>query len=193
MAIINTKNGEEILVFGVLPIPINSSLTNSYKVSVSSSNRFNHIRDDSNDEKKPSYSLEFFTDYTINLEVISDGGVGSELIRALSAFTGKYSGYVDDKKEVEDLCTFDADGNSIKKLELTALGKVSNIIKQAYEIGTRISYIGRNYLFFDLAIYSITSSVDENDPNIINYTFSCTDEYSATTQKNTTTTVQVGK
>lgn len=186
MAIINSKNGEELLVLGVVPIPINSELTNSYKVSVSKQSRFTKTRVDSNTDIKPKYSTQTFTDYTINLEVISDGGVGSELIRLIEAFTSKYSSYIDDKKEVEGICYFDAKGNTIKKYELSALGKTAKIIKQAYEIGTRVSYLGSKYLFFDLALYNISSNVDENDPNIMYYTISCTDEYLATAQLNQT-------
>ena len=193
MAIINTKDGEELLVLGVIPIPINSSLTNSYKASVRKESKFNRVRHDANTEAKPEYELQIYTDYTINLEVVYDGGAGSEVIRLLDAFVSKYSAYVDDKKEVEDLCTFDADGNSIKKPELTTLGKLANITKTAYEIGTRASYVGRQYLFFDLAIYNILSLVDENDPNIMLYTISCSDEYNASAGKNTTTNIQILK
>lgn len=191
MAVLNSKGSSETLILGVIPIVINKG--NNFKVSVSSTTKFNKIRVDSSEDPKPVYKNQMYTDYTIVLEIIQDGGLGSSIIKTINAFTSKYSGYVDDKKEVPNMCKFDAEGNEVKVYEPTLLGKTAKAIEVAYGIGTRASYIGRDYVFFDLAIYNISSSVDENDPYIMSYTISCSDEYEASASKNTTTNVQVGK
>lgn len=194
MAILNTKNGEELLVLGKLPIPINSYLTNSYKLSVSENSKYNRVKVDTAEELKPKYNLQTFTDYTIELEVINDGGVGSELLRLIKAFSKKYSAYIDDKREVPAMCKYDENMNEIVSeatIKPTLLASASMAVKKAYEIGTSASYLGNNYMFFNFAIYNITSNVDENDPQIVRYTISCSDEYNASAEKNATTNVSI--